>query len=185
MELMKEIEEIEGVSDSDSEYLSKEFTNPNDLNEWRKLIYKYKDKSKRLKELTQIKDNLIKKYDEAIEKKEWELEHLKTFMVHQLELSDFDTKSGGKKIDQFPDLGTFSVSKKIPKFETKDDQYFINMGFARTYPEEIKVDKKALNDFLKTCHITDDGKVVDSFSGEVFENITVKYDSRVSFKESA
>ena len=183
MELMNEVEEIENVSNLDETYLNSKFKDPNDLESWRILLFKYKNKKNKITQLKEIRDNIIKKYNDLILKKEWELEHLKSFMVNQIEASTFDTETGGKKIDHFPDLGTFTVSKQSPKFDILDDKYFINMGFSRIKPETVELDKISLNKFLKSCSI-DQGRVIDQNSGEIMENIQIKYERKVNFKDA-
>lgn len=182
MELKEDIERIEGVSSQTPDFLSDAYKDPNNLETWRKILFSYKKQESRLVEIIEARDLVVSKYDLSIDKRKLELERLKAFMINQIEASKFNTKSGGKKVDHFPDIGVFSVSKKSPKFDVCDDSYFINKGFSRVIPEETKVDKNALNEYLKSCEITPAGIISDPKTGEVIENIMVKFESKVTFK---
>ncbi len=173
------IDELEGVVDEKTE-------NPrcNDPDWWRKVAYSYKKMDEEINQLKFLRDNILKKYDTLIQSRRQELENFRTFIEIQLQESDFTTKTGGFKINMFPDIGIFSLSKKSVTFEVNDESYWIKKGFSRVIPEKKEIDKKSLNEHLKSLNLTIElNRVIDTDTGEIIPGVVAITKRSFQFKQ--
>ena len=152
-----------------------EIENPknHDLMWWRKILYRLKIQKQDLNQKESVKRQILQLHDASIEKKRGEIDYLEDLIKNNLEASPFKTKTGGFKIDHFPDIGTISLSKPSPKFTVTNDDYWIGKGYTRTIPEKTALDKKILTTHLKSMMVRG-GTVFDPETGEVMEGITVE-----------
>ena len=152
----------------------------NDLQKWRKFLYRFKKSKQRLQDLIEAKnifqkqyDEAQKRYDETIEKAQERVSYLESLCESHLKDSSYKTSTGGFKFDLCPDLGIVSLQKERVSFDWEDDDAFIDKGFYRTVPESKVLDKKGVNEYLKKC-VVDGDVVIDQSTGEVVEGVIVK-----------
>jgi hypothetical protein len=166
----------------------------NDLQKWRKFLYRFKKSKQQLQDLIEAKNIFQKRYDEAIEKAQERVEaknifqkrydeaiekaqervsYLESLCESHLKDSSYKTSTGGFKFDLCPDLGIVSLQKERVSFDLENDDSFIDKGFYRTVPESKVLDKKSVNEYLKKC-VVDGDVVIDQSTGEVVEGVIVK-----------
>jgi len=173
------IDELEDVVDEDID--SSRF---NDPEWWRRVAYRYKKNIEEIKELKFMRDKIVEKYDSLIQTRKQEFDGFGVFLEMQLQQSKFTTKSGGFKVDMFPDIGVFSLRKEALTFEVTDQDYWINKGFARVIPEEKRLDKKGVNEYLKSLNLdTEMGRVIDKSTGEVMPGVSAIKKRSFRFKQ--
>lgn len=172
------IDELEGVGDEDID-------NPkcNDPEWWRRVAYSYRKKDEQIKQLEFMRDKIVEKYNTLIKSRKQKLQNFETSIEIQLKESSFTTKTGGFKVDMFPDIGIFSLSKESLTFEVNDEDYWIKKGYLRIIPEQNELDKKSLNKHLKTLSLdTDKGQIINKDTGEVMPGIVAIKKRSFQFK---
>jgi len=164
------IDEIEG-GDEDIDLFS--IDSPvNDLDWWRKVMYSYKKKETRLRLLEKQRDSIVDAYIKKITIHKNELLKHRGFMIDCLEYSsEFTTKTGGRMMDYFPDIGTFSLSTERKKVRSENDPHFMSKGFKRV---SISLDQTKLNEYFKTC-IIKGGQVLDPETKEPVDHVSIEY----------
>jgi hypothetical protein len=145
----------------------------NDLQKWRKFLYRFKKSKQQLQDLIEAKNIFQKRYDEAIEKAQERVSYLESLCESHLKDSSYKTSTGGFKFDLCPDLGIVSLQKERVSFDLEDDDAFIDKGFYRTVTESKVLDKKGVNEYLKKC-VVDGDVIIDQSTGEVVEGVIVK-----------
>lgn len=168
------ISKIEGLNNLEGE-------TPNDLNWWRKVLYRHKIELEEIREIEHVRDSIIEKYDSEIKKRRENIEFSRNLIETNIKGTKFRTKTGGYKIDQFPDIGTLSLSKERVNYVVNKEDCFLEKGFSRVIPERIEIDKKALNKYLDTCHIEGE-YLVDKETGEVIEGVSISKSRTFCFK---
>jgi hypothetical protein len=188
-EMQDLMDEVEGGEINENEPLG------DDLEMWRKLLYRYSKEIKSYKELDAIRgekieeydlkfkeiiDKVVGPYDDKLKKKREEIDRLKELIEGNLKHNSFKTKSGGYKIDQFPHIGTVSLSKEKISYVFDDEKKFIDKGFKRVVPERVELDKMAAKEYLKKCEIVN-GELVDLETGEILNGVNIEYSRSFRF----
>lgn len=110
-----ELEPLEFDYDEIQEF--NELRKPEDLEQWRRYLWAYRKEVERIEQILLLRSNILKKYDDKIDKMSSKLTGFQEFLKFQLlENPSLKTKTGGFSVD-IPDVGKFSASKESPKFD--------------------------------------------------------------------
>ena len=144
----------------------------NDLMWWRSILLSYKAQKEDISKREAVRDSILKIHDVEIEKKKTALVKQSDFIKNSLEASPFKTKTGGFKIDNFPEIGSIALDKVTHKFNVEDEDYWKSLGYTRTVPEKTEIDKTVLNNHLRQM-VVHGNTVIDPETGEVQPGIKV------------
>lgn len=153
----------------------------NDPMWWRKMIFSLKTKKESLDQLTTIQNDILQKYQSEIEKKKADIEYMEGLLKNSLENSQFKTKTGGFKMDLFPDLGVAQIKKPTLVFKPSDDYKDFWLGKFKRVKQSEEFDKSTFNKFVKESCAYEDGQLIDKETGQIIEGIEVEERKNFSF----